>query len=166
MRKIGRLGSVGPPFATLPRLGSRVRIPSPAPNFLKETNCLEWPCGPFSASPPPTPKLGKHGGSSGERNAGHSRTCTAWKTALKSAAPHFGRRCHGLPRTTQTSLPSAIVPMCGASQRDHTEARQFCTSHAAPRALGLDVSSRTLMEHPYRVIRRMRYGRPDSSIVS
>jgi len=38
-------------FATLPRLGSRVRIPSPAPNFFKNINLLERPFGTILCFP-------------------------------------------------------------------------------------------------------------------
>jgi hypothetical protein len=45
--------------ATLPRLGSRVRIPSPAPDLLKEIRCLKWPSKAISCFPAPSSKTGE-----------------------------------------------------------------------------------------------------------
>jgi hypothetical protein len=66
------------PVTTLPRSGSRVRIPSPAPIFSSKSAAEKGPSGSFSASPPLARKPGREaGGSSQKRNLAGSRRLSA-----------------------------------------------------------------------------------------
>src|SRR5580704_1010845 len=58
----------GPWDATLPRLGSRVRIPSPAPVFLKEISDFERSFGAVGRFPAPNVRAGEAWGSTRKRN--------------------------------------------------------------------------------------------------
>ena len=60
---------------TLPRLGSRVRIPSPAPNFLDEVNGLEQFFGAFFCFPASLSEIGEAWGKQDEEGRS-GRTAT------------------------------------------------------------------------------------------
>ena len=68
---------------TLPRSGSSVRIPSPAPIFLEQISCLERVLGILLCFPVASAHSGKHGGSKQALREGPSRPLSA--TAASTA---------------------------------------------------------------------------------
>jgi hypothetical protein len=79
------------PFGTtLPRLGSRVRIPSPAPNFLEEINGLKRSSGAASCFPAPLVETGEAWGK--EDRSGRTATFGICRPPMSRAGHSRQRR--------------------------------------------------------------------------
>jgi hypothetical protein len=99
--------------ATWPRLGSRVRIPSPAPNFLKEINFLERPFGAVFCFPASLSKIGEAEGKQwGEDRSGRAATfgiCQASIVPSRVTPGNGARSPDNLPSRWLGMLPEMTV---------------------------------------------------------
>ena len=81
--------------ATLPRLGSRVRIPSPAPNFLKEINDFERSFGPVCRFPAPDVRAGEAWGKHQKAQSSMLSTTFGMVGAVVARSPVRTKVCDG-----------------------------------------------------------------------
>ena len=104
-------------LATLPRLGSMVRLPSPAPSFLKESTGLRRSVGLF-APPPRSANPGKHGGSSRKRKVAVFGLVLASMPA-RSQGFSRARQTLGQRRASaKTEVSCVLFPRCPSRDGD------------------------------------------------
>ena len=135
-------------IATLPRLGSRVRIPSPAPNFLKEINSLERSFGAVFRFPRPGRETGEAWGKHQKAQSGVLSitfgmvgtvvACSSVRTTVCDGAtpePHRKRRLRRTPAYfpgSQRGSPSAS-PLTSSAHYAECEAISSLSAPAAMR---------------------------------